>query len=206
MRIERIERSKHKQERILVHLEGGDFLRITEDELLHFDLYKGLDISPDTVVELQKRAAASETRARAAGMISARSMSRRELQKRLCDKGAAEEDAEAAVDWLEEIGALDENAYASAIVRHYSAGGYGEGRLRDELYRRGIPRELWDGALAEAPAAAETIARVVASKTKGKTLDEKARKRLFDMLLRRGFSRRDVRAALGAADEEGAEE
>ena len=30
MRIERIEKSKHKQERVLVFLEGGDLLRITE--------------------------------------------------------------------------------------------------------------------------------------------------------------------------------
>ena len=36
MRIERIEKSKHKQERVLVFLEGGDLLRITGAELLRF--------------------------------------------------------------------------------------------------------------------------------------------------------------------------
>ena len=39
MRIKKIEKSKQKQGRVLVHLEGGDLLRITEDELLRFDLY-----------------------------------------------------------------------------------------------------------------------------------------------------------------------
>ena len=34
MRIDRIEKSKHKQERVLVFLEGGDLLRITGAELL----------------------------------------------------------------------------------------------------------------------------------------------------------------------------
>ena len=34
MRIERIEKSKHKQERVLVHLEDGNILRITGAELL----------------------------------------------------------------------------------------------------------------------------------------------------------------------------
>lgn len=196
MRIEKIEKSKHKQERILVYLEGDDPLRITENELLRFGLYTGLDISPETVVELKKSAAGSETRARAANMISARAMSKRELTRRLRDKGAAEEDAAAAADWLEGIGALDEAAYAAALVRHYSAAGYGEARLRDELYRRGVPRELWDEALAAAPPAEETIARVLASKMKGAPLDEKARRRLYDMLLRRGFSRSEVSAAL----------
>ena len=196
MRIEKIERSKHQQECVLVHLEGGDLLRITEDELLHFDLYTGLDITAETVVKLQKRAARSETRLRAARIISARALSKRELTKRLCDKGASGEDAEAAVDWLEGIGALDDLAYAQAVVRHYSAGGYGAAKIRDELHRRGVARELWDEALLDAPDAGETIARVIAAKTKGRALDERERRKLSDLLLRRGFAWRDVKAAL----------
>ena len=65
-----------------------------------------------------------------------------------------------------------------------------------KLYRRGVPRELWEDALSGAPDPQETIARVIAQKTKGRALDEKGRKRLSDMLLRRGFAWRDVRAAL----------
>ena len=198
MRVEKIERSKHKQERILVHLEGGTLLRITEDELLHFGLYEGLDISPETMVELQKRAAGSEARVRAANLIAARPLSRRELTKRLRERGTAEEDADAAADWLEKIGALDEAAYARSVVRHYSAAGYGEAKLRDELHRRGVPRELWDEALAAAPDAQETIARVLAARLKGAAPDERERKRLSGLLLRRGFAWRDVREALSA--------
>ena len=206
MRIERIERSKHKQERVLVHLEGGDLLRITESELLHFGLYVGLDISPETVVQLHKYGARSETRARAANMVSARPLSKRELTRRLVQKGAAADDADAAVDYLERIGALDDASYAAMLVRHYSAQGFGAARLRDELYRRGVPRELWDAALAEAPDVQETLARVIASKTKGKPLNEKDTKRLADALLRRGFSWSEVRSALrsvGAGLEDG---
>ena len=51
MRIETIEPSKREQGRVLVRLEGGDLLRITEDELLRFGLYTGLDITAETVVE-----------------------------------------------------------------------------------------------------------------------------------------------------------
>ena len=38
MRIERVEPSKHKKNRILVFLEGGQLLKITENELLRYDL------------------------------------------------------------------------------------------------------------------------------------------------------------------------
>ena len=81
-------------------------------------------------------------------------------------------------------------------MRHYSANGYGAAKLRDELHRRGVPREWWDAALETAPEPSETIARVIAAKTKSGPLDEKARKKLSDMLLRRGFAWQDVKAAL----------
>ena len=44
MRIERLENSKRKQERVLVHLENGNILRITGAELLQFGLYQGLSL------------------------------------------------------------------------------------------------------------------------------------------------------------------
>ena len=87
MKIEKIERSKHKQERVLVYLEGGDLLQITESELLRFGLCIGLDIDDRTVVELQQSGARSETRVRAANMISSRPLSRKELAKKLREKG-----------------------------------------------------------------------------------------------------------------------
>ena len=201
MKIEKIEKSKHKQERILVYLEGGNLLRITENELLHFGLYAGLDIDGETVVELQKAAAHSETRSRAANMISARALSKKELSRRLRDKGASEADAADAADWLEGIGALDDAAYAAMLVRHYSAMGYGMAKLRDELYRRGVPKELWDDALAQAPDTETVIEKIIAQKTKGAALDEKGRRKLLDLLLRRGFSRQDIKNALSRLGE-----
>lgn len=199
MKVERIERSKHKQERVLVYLEGGDLLRITESELLHFGLYKGLDIDGETVVQLQKCGARSETRVRAANMISARPLSKSELTRRLVQKGAEAADADDAAGWLEQLGAVDDAAYAAMLVRHYTSRGYGSARIRDELYRRGVPRELWDAAMETAPDAQETLARLIASKTKGEALSPKDHKHLTDMLLRRGFSWSEVRSALRAA-------
>ena len=143
MRVERIERSKHKQERVLVYLEGGDLLRITESELLRFGLYVGLDISPETVVQLQKSGARSETRVRAANMISARPLSKKELMRRLVQKGAEADDAGAAADYLENIGALDDAAYAAMLVRHYSAQG---ASARRAVPPRRPPRAVGRGA------------------------------------------------------------
>lgn len=205
MKIERIERSGEKQERILVHWAEGEPLRITENELLHFGLYAGMELDDDTAEQLRAASRRSRTRARAARMIGARPLSRSELCKRLCEKGESEEDAQDAADWLTQIGALDDGAYAAMLVRHYSAMGYGEGRLRDELHRRGVPRELWEDALAAAPSAEESIRTILKSKRTA-LCDAKQRQKVSAMLLRRGFAWRDVKAALDAAGERTEEE
>ena len=70
MRIDRIEKSKHKQERVLVFLEDETLLRVTGAELLRFGLYKGMDVPPELVVELQAAAQKSELKQPAARMAS----------------------------------------------------------------------------------------------------------------------------------------
>ena len=202
MKIVRIEASKHVQERVLVYLEEGDPLRITRNELLQFGLYRGMDLPPEVVVQLQNAGKRSQGRAAAARLASGRMMSRKELTERLDRKGIAPDTAAEAVDWLESLGAVDDAAYAGAVARHYAAGGYGPGRVRQELQKRGIPRELWDSALAQLPDSAAAIDKFLQSKLKGRTPDRTTLKKLSDALLRRGFSWNDIRPALNRLGEE----
>lgn len=65
-------------------------------------------------------------------------MSVKELTDRLKEKGESPENAEDAAAWLQEMHLLDDAQYAAMCVRHYAAKGYGAGRIRNELYRRGI--------------------------------------------------------------------
>ena len=201
MRVVKIENSKHVQERVLVYLEEGDPLRITSHELLQFGLYQGMDLSPAVVVQLQASGKRSESRVKAARLASGRMLSRKELTDRLNRKGIDPDTAEETADWLEELGAVDDAAYAGVIARHYG-GSYGPGRVRQELQKRGIPRELWDDALAQLPDSAGAIDAFLRSKLKGKAPDRATLKKLSDALLRRGFSWQDIRPALNRLGEE----
>ena len=195
MRIDRIEKSKHKQERVLVFLEGGDLLRITGAELLRFGLYEGMDLPPALVVELQAAAQKSELKQTAARMASGQMLSKKEVQRRLIKKGADQQEAEETADWLESLGAVDDAGYAGVIVRHYGAMGYGAGRVRQELHRRGVPKELWDAALEELPEDGGQIDRFLQGKLHGRAPEEKEKKRLTDALLRRGFPWSEIKSA-----------
>ena len=195
MRIERLESSKHKRGRVLVFLEDGACLKITEQELLDFGLRAGDDLNEATLARLKEAAGVSNVKATAADIIGKRAMSRAALEKKLKEKGASEADARYAAEWLEAIGAINDADYAEALVRHCADLGYGPARTREKLYEKGVPRELWDDALEQLPDNGEQIDRFLQNKLRGRTPDEREKKRLTDALLRRGYSWGDVKAA-----------
>ena len=196
MRIKEVKPSQRKKGRFLVILEDGDILRITEEELLRFGLRSGEELGEETLEALRSSAKTSQVKAQAAGMIGRRALSKSELQRRLIRGGAAEADAQAAADWLEDIGAVDDPAYAAAVVRDYGRRGYGPARIREELRRRGVPRELWEVALEELPDSEDILDDLIRKRCRGDLSDPREVKRLSDGLLRRGFSWSQVKEAL----------
>lgn len=202
MRIERIEASKHKRGRVLVFLEDGTCLKITEQELLDFRLRSGDQLDNETLERLKESAGVSNTRAVAASLIGRRAMSRRSLEQRLQERGASEAEARYAAEWLEAIGALNDAEYAASLVRHYSGMGYGPARIKEKLYEKKVPRELWEDALEELPADGGQVDAFLRSKLRGRTPDEKEKRRLTNALLRRGFPWGEVKAAWRRLGEE----
>lgn len=202
MRVERVEASKHKKGRVLVFLGDGACLKITEQELLDFGLRSGDELDEETLKRLKEAAGVSNTRVAAADLIGKRAMSRRDLERKLQEKGASETEARYAAEWLEAIGALNDAEYAAALVRHYSRLGYGPARVREKLYEKGVPRELWEDALEELPADGGQVDAFLRSKLRGRTPDEKEKRRLTNALLRRGFPWGEVKAAWRRLGEE----
>lgn len=197
MRIEEVKKSERKRGIFLVKLEDGDILRVTEEELLRFQLRAGMELDGETLEAVKASMRTSSARAAAANMIGSRALSKRELTRRLVKKGNDEADAQAAADWLEDIGAVDDAGYAAALARHYGGKGYGPARIREELRRRGVDREKWDEALEELPEAAEILDELIRKKCRGDLSDPKEKKRVSDALMRRGFAWSDIKAAMG---------
>ena len=193
MRIERVQASAHKKGRVLVFLEDGACLKITEQELLDFGLRSGDELSAAQLKKLKEAAGLSDTKATAADLIGKRAMSRASLERKLRDKGASEAEARYAGEWLEAIGALNDADYAALLVRHYGQMGYGPRYVQEKLREKGVPRELWEDALEALPEAAEQIDRFLAGKLQGRDPDQREKKRLTDALVRRGYGWGDVK-------------
>lgn len=217
MIIAKLEPSQHVAERWLVWLDDGSLIRITENEVVSFALYQGMEISDELYDALVEKAQRSTVRGKALDLIAAKPMSRRELVEKLTAKRpkgkdgrerpplADEELANETADWLEELGYLNDAEYARQVVKHYSAKGYGDRKVRDELFRRGVPRGLWEEALLETEEPGEGIDAFLQKRFKGQQPDQKELKRASDALARRGYRWNEIREGLnryGAGIEE----
>jgi len=203
MRITKLLPSQRIQGRWLCHLEDGTILRVTENEVVCFGLYSGMELTEELREQLEEAVRRGEVKEKALRLLSGRPMSRKELVDKLTarprDKEkepVPEELAEEAADRLEELGYLNDAEYARTVARHYAAKGYGGRKLRDELWKRGVPREYWDQALEEVQDPTDAMDAFIRRKLMGRTADRETLGKLSAALARRGYRWEDIRAAL----------
>ena len=145
--------------------------------------------------EIRENAAPGSSKERALRILGSRNLSAREMEKRLISKGETAGTAQQTVKWLEDIGAIDDKEYATLIVRHYISKGYGLARIRDELFKRGIDREMWDEALSDLDGMEDAAYEFVSKKLRGDCGKDDL-KRAANTLCARGFSYEEARAAV----------
>lgn len=196
MKIEKLIRSERNPDIYYAEFENGEKLRVSVALIADYSLYSGRVFDEEEFEALKASAGALSARARALRILGKRNMSRREITGRLIQKGESEETAENTAEWLVKIGAVNDAEYAALIVRHYISRGYGKMRILDELYRRGIDRELWEGALGELTDTEDKAYAFLVSKLRGAVPDKATLKRVSDALYRRGFSWDEIKSAI----------
>lgn len=228
MKIEKLEPSKHKEGRWLVWLEDASIVRVGEGDVVSLGLYTGKELSDGEGEALAAAGARSRLMERAVGLLSLRPMSRKELLDKLCapprpkqgkypydklddapgpellqeQREAVREQAEAVADRLAGLGLLNDEEYARTVVRHYAAKGYGPRKIRDELYRRGVPRPFWDDAMEEREADEGQVDKLARQKLRGAEPTRENLKKVSDYLARRGYGWEEISAALERLREE----
>ena len=181
-------------DRITLHFDDGTELKtslaVVTEKLLHV----GSVLDDDAFCALCDASMLSLCKARALRIVNARPLSRRELYKKLVEKGESPQNAEECADWLCRMGLISDETYAASLVRHYAAKGYGETRVRQELNRHGIPRELWEDAMNEMPGQDDKLERFIRARLTDPN-DKAQIKKISDALFRRGYSWEQIRHA-----------
>lgn len=170
-------------------------MRLYRQTVEDFGLYAGLELSQEQLEKLHTSASQMSAKMRAVRIVAASSVSKRDLEHRLIQKGEDPEQAKAAVEWMSELSLLDDRKTAEQIVARCIAKGYGQARARQALYEKRIPKNLWDAVLAEYPDQTYKIMEFLESHL-GEEPSQKDVKRVIDSLLRRGHSYAQIRHAM----------
>ena len=170
-------------------------MRLYRQTVEDFGLYSGKELTEEELKNLKVSAGQMSAKMRAVRIVSATSVSKRDLEHRLVQKGEKKADAMEAVAWMTELYLLDDQKTAESIVHRCIVKGYGLARAKQALYEKRIPKEYWSDALADYPDQTGKILEFLQSRL-GSSWEEKDLRRATDALLRRGHSYQEIRKAL----------
>ena len=170
-------------------------MRLYRQTVEDFDIYAGREFSNEELKNLRTAAGEVSAKMRAVRIVSASSVSKSDLERRLVQKGESQKDAGRAVEWMSQMGLVDDVKTAQQVVQHCIAKGYGPARAKQALYEKQIPKEYWDAAMAGYPDQTEKILSFLSAHL-GSSREQKDIRRVTDALLRRGHSYPQIRRAL----------
>ena len=197
MKVESLKTAPDRTGRYWVTFDDGSKMGLYRQTVEDFALYSGKELDEQEAEALRTAAGQMSAKMRAVRIVSASSVSRRDLEARLVRKGEDPQQAKEAVAWMEDLHLVDDRATAEQVVSSCISKGYGLARAKQALYEKRIPKEYWDEALADYPDQTEKITAFLKSRLVADS-DEKQVRRAVDALIRRGHSYGTIRRALDA--------
>ena len=195
MRIDAVASQPDRAGRHTVRFSDGTSMRLYRQTVEDFGLYAGQELSDSEMKRLRDAAGAMSAKMRAVRIVAASSVSKKDLEQRLVQKGEDRQHARDAVAWMSELQLVDDRKTAEQVVSRCISKGYGLARAKQALYEKRIPKQYWDAALAEYPEQTDAISRYLQAHLDN-TSDLRDVKKAIDALIRRGHSYRAVRHAL----------
>ena len=195
MKIELLKTAPDRAGRYWVTLEDGTRMGLYRQTVEDFGLYSGRELSDEEWDALREHAGQMSAKMRAVRIVSASSISRRDLEERLVRKGEDPRQAREAVAWMEDLHLVDDRNTAEQVVHSCISKGYGLQRAKQALYEKRIPKEYWEEALTDYPDQMEKIVAFLRTRLDSDA-DEKQIKKAVDALIRRGHSYRKIREGL----------
>ena len=166
-------------------------------------LKPGAELTDERLHELIQKSDARRAQEKALYLLEHRAHSQKELADKIA-RTVPREAAEQAARHLAELGMVNDEEYARNLAAElFGRKGCSASRVRWELSRKGIGRELAERIVGEsAPEPVEAIRRLLETKYARSLSDEKGRRRTVAALQRLGYHWEDIKGALRKFEEE----
>ena len=119
MKIDSLKTAPDRAGRYWIQLSDGSRLGLYRQTVEDFALYPGMELSDEEWGRLQTAAGEMSAKMRAVRIVSASSVSRKDLEQRLVRKGEDPQQARDAVAWMEELHLVDDKSTAQDVLADY---------------------------------------------------------------------------------------
>ena len=192
---------KGKQDKIHISVDGEYSFTVDEAYFLSMGIYNGKEVESDELEEIKQIVSVRRAYNYAVTLLSRRDHSERELMTKLSQKGYTD-GAEEAIAKLRNGGYVSDERFARLYVRELQTlKKYGKKRIEQELYRKGVDRDIIREVLEETDFDENQLVSLIERKYGRYLSDEKGVQKTINGLLRMGYSYGEIRDALKIINE-----
>lgn len=183
--------------KIALYLDGEYRMTVDPDTWYSLSFTDGCEIGDDEWQEIEFTVSSRQAYAQALRFLTLRAHSAEELYQKLLKKHSPA-CASFAVERCRELGFIDDVDFASRYALELAERKhYGPSRIRQELYAKGISRELIDETVSHLEFDyAQSVRDTVEKKYRDCLDNEKGRRKMTAGLMRLGFTYADIKTAL----------
>ncbi|WP_099206046.1 regulatory protein RecX [Scatolibacter rhodanostii] len=188
-----------------LYIDGESAVKIDKETLLKSRFRMGMEITDEELHELIQQSDARRAHEKALYLLEHRNHSKKELEDKIARTAASREAAKIAAEHMEEIGLLNDERFARDFAQMlFERKKFGARRVRQELYQKGIDRDLIDEILEEYAEndTGEAIHTILEKKYSRFAEDEKIKRRAIAALQRLGYRFDEIKSVMQNWDEE----
>ncbi len=192
---------KGKQDKIHISVDGEYSFTVDETYFLSMGIYNGKEVDSAELNEIIETVNIRRAYNYAVSLLSRRDHSEKELMTKLTQKGYSQ-GSEEAIAKLRDSGYVSDERFTRLYVRELqNFKKYGKRRIEQELFRKGIDREIIRSVLDETDFDESDLVSLIERKYGRYLSDEKGVAKTINGLLRMGYSYGEIRDALKIINE-----
>ncbi len=194
--------------RFLICLEDAEQFPLYQKEIAAYDLKEGQELSKEASNEIFKELLPKRCRARAMHLLEQMDRTEYQLREKLRQSYYPAPIIDDAIEYVKGYHYIDDFRYAGMYLKDY-ASSKSMRQMKQELYKKGIAKEIVEQAAVEAEADEdfpdeETQIRNLLEKKHydPATKDRKEQQRIYAFLARRGFDASAIRHVIKVLEKE----
>jgi regulatory protein len=197
MQITRIQQAQNNDNRVNLFIDGEFWIGIGKDELIYFQLFKGKEIDSELKSEIEGSACLTKIVNKTISYIQIRPRSEKEVRDYLKRKDIDSEASNEILSKLKSRNLISDEFFAKWYIENrLISGKYGEIRIKNELRKKGISKDIIEESFNNLMTAdkqnevnenAINYAKKVSKSIKSKN-DYEFKTKLIKKLMSRGYS------------------